>query len=82
MIEPDPIDQTQCFLSYSFKNRDLLGLALTAPGADETSHDGNRSLAREGVLVLELVLVHKLEGRGLDYGKRLSDQVFAVLTIC
>ena len=81
MIEPDPIDQTQRFLSYSFKNRDLLGLALTAPGADEAKYDGNRSLAREGALVLELVLVHELEGRGLEYGKRLRNQVLAALTI-
>ena len=82
MIEPDPIDQIERFLSYPFKNRDLLGLALTAPGADEANHDGNHSLAREGALVLELVLVHELEGRGLEYGKCLSEQDFAALTIC
>lgn len=61
MLEPEPADRVQRFLYYTFQKRDLLKLALTAPGADEANYDGNRSLARKGALVMELVLTHELE---------------------
>lgn len=76
MLEPEPADRVQRFLSYTFQKRELLELALTAPGADETNYDGNRSLARKGALAMELVLTHELEGRGLKCGKCLSDQTY------
>ena len=74
MIEPEAADRVQCFLSYTFQKRELLELALTAPGADEANYDGNRSLARKGAQAMELVLTRELEGRGLKYGKCISDQ--------
>ena len=69
MLEPEPADQVQRFLSYTFEKRELLELALTAPGADETNYDGNRRLARKGALAMELVLTCDLEERGHTYGK-------------
>ena len=73
MLEPEPADQVQRLLSYTFEKRELLELALTAPGADKTKYDGNRSLARKGALAMELVLTRDLEERGYKYGK-LSEQ--------
>lgn len=69
MLELEPADQAQRFLSYTFEHRRLLNLALTAPGADETNHDGNRMLTRKGSLALELVLTQEVEKRGLKCGK-------------
>ena len=73
MLEPEPADQVQRFLCYTFQNRELLTLALTAPGADEAKYNGNRSLARQGALVMELVLTRELEVRGLNCGNCLGE---------
>lgn len=74
MLEPEPADRVQCFLPYTFRRWELLKLALTAPGADEANHDGNRSLARKGALAMELVLTQELEKRGLGWGWCLGDR--------
>ena len=81
MLEPEPADRVQRFLRYTFQERELLELALTAPGADEAKHDGNRSLARKGALAMKLVLTCELEGKGLKCGKWFSNQDFAPLTV-
>jgi len=69
MLQPEPVDRVQRFLSYTFQRRELSELALTAPGADEANYEGNRSLALKGALAMELVLTRELEGRGLKCGK-------------
>lgn len=69
-MEPEPADRLQSILQYTFHDRSLLELALTAPGADERNHDGNRNLARMGGLAMELVLIRELQNSGLTHGKQ------------
>ena len=73
MLDPEPADRVQRFLSYTFQKREIVNLALTALGADEANYNGNRSLARKGALAMELVLTHELEARGLECGTGLSE---------
>jgi len=44
-------------IHYVFRSRDLLELALTAAGAEENNHDGNRKLGQLGVSLLEFFSV-------------------------
>ena len=67
MLDLEGVDQVQQFLAYPIRERELFKLALTAPGADEAIHDGNRMLARKGALALELALTHKLDLEGVEY---------------
>ena len=69
MLDIEPADQVERLLCYPIKQRHLYELALTAPGADEANHDGNRMLARKGAITMELALIHELETRGLRYSK-------------
>ena len=69
MLDLEGVDRVQHFLAYPIQKRELFELALTAPGADEAIHDGNRMLARKGALALELALTHELDLEGIEYGR-------------
>ena len=69
MLDFEPADQAASLLGYPIKQRQLFELALTAPGADEANHDGNRMLARKGALAMELALTGDLDAQGLEYSR-------------
>ena len=48
--------EVQKIIDYDFKSVDLLELALTAAGADDKNHDGNRKLAQLGESLIEFLL--------------------------
>ncbi|KAJ6787652.1 hypothetical protein PWT90_06887 [Aphanocladium album] len=54
----DWVDQTLGNLGYTFRDRELIRLSITAAGADEANHDGNRRLALVGQAVVNLVVIH------------------------
>lgn len=45
-------------LLYPFRSKDLVVEALTAAGAAELKHDGNRRLAQIGISLIEFVAVY------------------------
>lgn len=62
----DYIEWLECSITYPFKNRSFLEVALTAPGAEgnkegtekeRDEHEGNRPFARLGRVLLQLVTV-------------------------
>jgi dsRNA-specific ribonuclease len=56
MATQEDIRRVEHYIGYPFKDRDYLKQALTAAGADEDNHDGNRKLAQLGKTVTELAL--------------------------
>jgi dsRNA-specific ribonuclease len=57
MAFPPGINEVQDIIGYTYKQINLGVQALTAAGADETNHDGNRRLAQLGESLIEFILV-------------------------
>ena len=75
MLDFEAADRVASLLCHRINERHLFELALTAPGADEANYDGNRMLARQGALAMELALTHHLATHGLHYGMLLLPNV-------
>lgn len=58
------MSRLQRAIGYQFEQKNILKLALTAAGAEETNHDGNRKLAQLGEALIESVLVDKAYSEG------------------
>lgn len=58
------MSRLQRAMGYQFEQESILTLALTAAGAEETNHDGNRRLAQLGEALIESVLVDKAYSEG------------------
>lgn len=61
--------EVQNIIDYSFRSISFLVLALTAAGADEGNHDGNRKLAQLGELLIELLLADNAFTAGFSRGE-------------
>lgn len=61
--------QLQSILGYQFTNYDKLELALTAAGADEKNHDGNRGMAQMGEKLIGLLLAEIVYEAGGSKGE-------------
>ena len=48
MATVEGLSEVQAIVEYNFRSINLLGLALTAAGADEKIYDGNRKMAQLG----------------------------------
>ena len=48
MATPTHVSMVEQIIGYQFKNKSLLAQALTAAGAEEEDHEGNRRLALVG----------------------------------
>ena len=57
MATDDDIFWVQLIIGYNFQRVEYLKLALTAAGADEKNHDGNRKLAQLGESLIESILL-------------------------
>lgn len=61
---------------YTFRNRQNLTEALTAPGADKRKYDGNRRLAQLGESILRTTILDKAFASGAstgDYHQRMDE---------
>ena len=56
MLVPDNLCIVQQNIGHQFRDKELLELALTAAGADERNHDGNRKLAWVGQAAIQLAV--------------------------
>ncbi|KAL9594966.1 MAG: hypothetical protein Q9179_005172 [Wetmoreana sp. 5 TL-2023] len=64
MIMRNDLTQLQNILDYRFSDFDNLELALTAAGADEGNHDGNRRMAQMGEKLIEFLLAEAAYAAG------------------
>ncbi|KAI4190099.1 MAG: hypothetical protein L6R41_001018 [Letrouitia leprolyta] len=70
--------QLQSILGYQFTNYDKLELALTAAGADEKNHDGNRGMAQMGEKLIGLLLaeiVYEAGGSKAEINKKTASAI-------
>ena len=74
------IQAVQRIIAYEFRRTDLLALALTAAGADENNHDGNRRLGQLGGFVLQLVVGDKAFVEGASRCKCHDQRLILALT--
>ncbi len=63
------IAQVQIILGYRFSDFENLELALTAAGADEANHDGNRRMAQMGEKLIEFLLAEAAYAAGASRGE-------------
>ncbi|KAL8634913.1 MAG: hypothetical protein Q9226_009413 [Calogaya cf. arnoldii] len=68
MIMRNDLAQVQIILDYRFSQFDNLELALTAAGADEGNHDGNRRMAQMGEKLIEFLLAEAAYAAGASRG--------------
>lgn len=61
-------------IGYSFKTPNYLVQALTAAGADEQNHDGNRKLAQLGESLIEFVVLDNAYTAEVTRGDSLSQE--------
>ncbi|CAO1601908.1 hypothetical protein XANCAGTX0491_005546 [Xanthoria calcicola] len=64
MIMRNDLAQVQNILDYRFSEFENLELALTAAGADEANHDGNRRMAQMGEKLIEFLLAEAAYAAG------------------
>jgi hypothetical protein len=58
------MSRLQRAIGYQFEQKNILKLALTAAGAEETNYNGNRKLAQLGEALVESVLGDKAYSEG------------------
>jgi len=63
------INRAERIIGYPFKNNGLITLALTAAGAEELNHDGNRKLALFGEKLLQFLISWSGFQNGATRGK-------------
>ena len=63
------LTEVQEIVKYRFRSISLLLLALTAAGADDRIHDGNRKMAQLGESLIELLLAENAFTAGRSRGK-------------
>lgn len=68
MIMRNDLAQVQNILDYRFSEFENLELALTAAGADEANHDGNRRMAQMGEKLIEFLLAEAAYAAGASRG--------------
>ena len=69
MATVEGLSEVQAIVDYNFRSISLLGLALTAAGADEKIYDGNRKMAQLGESLVELLLADDAFTAGCSRGK-------------
>lgn len=55
-MDTDNMNDVEAKIDYHFEERDILRQALTAAGAEQGNHDGNRRLALMGQAVMQLLI--------------------------
>lgn len=53
-------------VEYKFQNQNWAAVALTAAGAEEINHDGNRMCARYGRLLIQLYVLNNAQKAGVS----------------
>ena len=69
MVNDEYLCRLQVKIGYNFNKIEYLELALTAAGAEEENHDGNRKLAQLGEALLECVVMDKAFTEGASRSK-------------
>src|SRR5438270_10874779 len=82
MATNEHVRQTERIIEYRFANAEYAIQALTAAGANEQNHDGNRMFARYGKLFIELYVLDRSYLAGATRGERLSDMWRLYLLTC
>jgi hypothetical protein len=62
MATRDHVHYIEDLIRYKFKTRDWATTALTAAGAEESNHHGNRMCARYGRLLIQLYILKNGHG--------------------
>lgn len=63
------IHRIETAINYTFRKPHLAIEALTAAGADDHNHDGNRTLARYGRVFIELYALESAVDAGATQGR-------------
>jgi len=63
------VDRAEKIIGRPFKDKELITLALTAAGAEELNHDGNRKLALFGEQLLQFLISWSGFKNGATRGK-------------
>jgi hypothetical protein len=69
MATPADISTVERVIGYAFNDKRLITLALTAAGAEEHNHDGNRSLALFGEQLIQFLVSWSGWKKGATRGK-------------
>jgi hypothetical protein len=77
----DCIRHIESIIDHKFSNQYWPTLALTAAGAEESNHDGNRMCARWGREAIQLYVLKRGHGRGDSPGTKFAKLV-AILKFC
>jgi hypothetical protein len=65
MATQDHVRYVEAIVKYQFLNQNWATVALTAAGAEEFNHHGNRMCARYGRLLIELYVLDHAQKAGV-----------------
>jgi hypothetical protein len=66
MATQDDIRHVEKIVDYKYHSQHWATVALTAAGAEEFNHDGNRMCARYGRLLIELYVLNNAQKAGVS----------------
>jgi hypothetical protein len=66
MAHQDHVSYVEDLIQYKFHNREWATIALTAAGAEEFNHDGNRMCARYGRVLIEFYVLNNCHSAGVS----------------